>query len=244
MKRKRGRAGESTAPRRVTPPAGPGLSPKFAFLPFLPFAAVSLPPPSAPTAASAASRPTPLAAASGPAPAKPASWLRRKLIQPLLDLLQSGLSPAKLALTVGLGVAFGLGPLLGVTTLISSVVALRLRLNVAAMQLVCHLLSPLQLILLLPLLRVGATVLGQGHLLSNMGLTQLRQQIATDGWGVLHLLWRAEVGALLVWALVAAPVVGLLYVGLQPVFKKVLVRQRAAAIAGLRAARSGAQGSW
>lgn len=202
--------------------------------------------PISPSSASSAVVPTPPAGpnpSAGP-PAKPASWLRRKLWQPLLDLLQSGLSPAKLALTVGLGVAFGLAPLFGVTTLISSVVALRLRLNVAAMQLVCHLLSPLQLILLLPLLRVGATVLGQGHLLNNMGLVQLKQWIAADGWGVLHLLWRAELGALLVWTVVAVPVVALLYVGLQPVFRKVVVRQRAAAIASLRAARSGAQGSW
>ena len=157
----------------------------------------------------------------------------------MLDLLQSGLSPAKLALTVGLGVAFGLAPTFGVTTLVSSVVALRLRLNVAAMQLVCHLLSPLQLLLFVPLLRVGATVLGQGEAVQNLGLLQLKQWIAADGWSVLRLLWRAEVGALLVWALVSAPVVALLYVALQPVFRKVVVHQRAAALATLRAERLG-----
>ena len=177
-------------------------------------------------------------------PAPPASWLRRKLVQPLLDLLQSGLSPQKLALTVGLGVAFGLAPTFGLTTIISSAVALRLRLNVAAMQLVCHLLSPLQLLLLVPLLRVGATVFGHGQELKNLRLLALKHWIATDGWGVLRVLWRAEIGATLVWAVVATPVVALLYFGLMPVFRKVVVRQRAAAIAGLRAARSGAQGNW
>ena len=168
--------------------------------------------------------------ASGPdtqPPDKPASWLRRKLVQPLLDLLKSGLSPNKLALTVGLGVAFGLAPTFGVTTLISSVVALRLRLNVAAMQLVCHLLSPLQLIILVPLLRVGATVLGHGHEVKNLRLLQLKQWIAADGWGVLRVLWRAELGAILVWALAAVPAVALLYFGLRPIFKKVAARQQA-----------------
>lgn len=194
--------------------------------------------------------PLPDAAAGPPGgssspPPKPASWLRRKLVQPLLDLLQSGLSPAKLALTVGLGVAFGLAPIFGITTLISSVVALRLRLNVAAMQLVCHLLSPFQLILLVPLLRVGATVLGHGEEMKNMRLVQLKQWIAADGWGVLRLLWRAELGAMLIWAVGSVPVVALLYVGLQPVFKKVVVRQRAATLARLRAERiGGASGSW
>ena len=175
----------------------------------------------------------------------PAGWLRRKLVQPLLDVLQSGLSPQKLALTVGLGVAFGLAPTFGITTLVSSAVALRLRLNVAAMQVVCHLFSPLQLILLVPFLRLGATVLGHGHDVQNLRLLQLKKWIAADGWGVLRVLWRAELGAMLVWAAVSAPVVAALYVGLQPVFNKVLVRQRAAALAALRAARvAGSQGAW
>lgn len=203
-------------------------------------------PSSSPSFTPPAAAPFPAApGAEPPQAAKPASWLRRRLIQPVLDLLQSGLSPAKLALTVGLGVAFGLAPMFGITTLVSSVVALRLRLNVAAMQLVCHLLSPLQLLLLVPLLRVGATVLGQGQAVKNLGLVQLKQWIAADGWGVLRLLWRAEVGALLVWALVSAPVVALLYVALQPVFRKVVVRQRAATLAALRAERiGGAAGRW
>ena len=155
------------------------------------------------------------------------SWLRRELIQPVLDLLKSGLSPDKLALTVGLGVAFGLAPTFGVTTLISSVVALRLRLNVAAMQLVCHLLSPLQLLLLVPLLRVGATVVGHGHAVKHLRLLQLKNWIATDGWGVLRVLWRAELGAILVWAVASVPLVALLYFGLKPLFRRIVVRQQA-----------------
>lgn len=206
----------------------------------------SVPPVPAPEIQNAAPVPRAPGTGHGPgsAPAPAAGWLRRRLIQPLLELLQSGLSPAKLALTVGLGVAFGLAPTFGITTLVSSAVALRLRLNVAAMQLVCHLLSPLQLILLVPFLRLGATVLGYGHEVKNLRLLQLKQWIANDGWGVLRVLWRAELGAILVWAAVSAPVVAALYVGLQPLFKKVVVRQRAAALAALRAARGGAQGAW
>ena len=174
--------------------------------------------------------PTPAAAAAPfPTPAKAPGWLRRRLIQPLFNLLQSGLSPAQLALTVGLGVAFGLAPTIGLTTILSSAVALRLRLNVAAMQLVVHVLSPLQLLLLVPLLRAGATVLGHGEEVRHLRLPELKKLIADDGWGVLRLLWRAELGAVLIWALASVPVVALLYVGLKPVFKRVLVRQQAAA---------------
>ena len=157
--------------------------------------------------------------------APPRTWLQRRLADPFMSLLKAGLSPGSLALTVGLGVAFGLAPTFGLTTIISTAVALRLRLNVAAMQLVCHVLSPLQLLLLLPLLRWGATLLGQGRAVASISLDQIRAMVKTDGWGsVLHLLWRAELGALLIWAVAAVPVVLGLYVGLRPLFKRLITR--------------------
>jgi uncharacterized protein (DUF2062 family) len=80
----------------------------------------------------------------------PRTWVQRRLVDPFMSLLKAGLSPQSLALTVGLGVALGVAPTVGLTTIICTIVALRLRLNVAAIQLVCHLLSPVQLILLRP----------------------------------------------------------------------------------------------
>lgn len=158
----------------------------------------------------------------------PRTWVQRRLLDPFMSLLKAGLSPGSLALTVGLGVAFGLAPTFGITTIISTVVALRLRLNVAAMQLVCHLLSPVQLILILPLMRWGAAMLGHGRAVAGLNITKLKHMISADGWGVLHLLWRAELGALMIWAVAAVPVVIALYFGLKPLFKKVVRRQEEA----------------
>jgi uncharacterized protein (DUF2062 family) len=159
----------------------------------------------------------------------PRTWVQRRLLDPFMSLLKAGLSPRGLALTVGLGVAFGLAPTFGITTIVSTAVALRLRLNVAAIQLVCHLLSPLQLMLLLPFLRWGATILGQGEKVAHLTFEQIKHMASDEGWGsVLHLLWRAELGALMLWALAAVPVVGALYVGLQPLFRKLVQRQEAA----------------
>ena len=59
-------------------------------------------------------KPTPLP----PAP-PPHAWFRRRCIDPFVDLLRSGLSPGRLALAVALGVAFGLMPTFGVTTVVS-----------------------------------------------------------------------------------------------------------------------------
>lgn len=165
----------------------------------------------------------PLPAALPAAP--PRSWLRRRLIDPLFDLLKTGLSPGQLALTVGLGVAFGLIPLFGVTTVLSAATALRLRLNVAAMQLAAHLMSVFQLALLLPMLRAGAGLMGHGAQVDGLTLKSIRQLIAHEGWGpVARLLWRAELGALLIWAVAAVPLVALLYFGLRAVFRRALAR--------------------
>jgi len=166
----------------------------------------------------------------------PRTWIQRHLVDPFLSLLKAGLAPGSLALTAGLGVAFGLAPTFGITTLVSTAVALRFKLNVAAMQLVCHVLSPLQLLLFLPFLRWGATLLGQGREVAHLSMDQIKHMVKVNGWGhVLHLLWRAELGALMIWAIAAVPVVLVLYVGLRPLFKKFITRheqaEEAAAVA-------------
>jgi hypothetical protein len=98
------------------------------------------------------------------------------------------------------------------------------------MQLVCHVLSPVQLLLILPLMRWGAAMLGHGQAVANLSIAKLKHLISADGWGVLHLLWRAELGALMIWAVAAVPVVLLLYIGLQPLFKKIVRRQEEAEV--------------
>ncbi|WP_460503208.1 DUF2062 domain-containing protein, partial [Hymenobacter agri] len=156
----------------------------------------------------------------------PRSWLQRRVLDPLLDQLKAGLAPGQLALTVGLGVAIGLIPAFGLTTLLSAAVALRLRLNVAIMQLATHLMTFFQLALLIPLLRAGAGLMGQGDKVAGLNVARLRQLIDREGWeAVGKLLWRAELGALLLWAAGGAVLVGLLYVVLKPIFASIVARQ-------------------
>ena len=158
----------------------------------------------------------------------PRSWLRRRVLDPFLNLLRAGLSPEQLALTVCLGVAFGLVPLFGVTTLVSVAVALRLRLNVAAMQLAAHLMSIFQVALFIPFLRAGAALMGHREQVANLTVSGLRQLIAQEGWSAVgKLLWRAELGAMLIWAVAAVPLVTIVYFVLRTVFQRVQARQSA-----------------
>jgi len=66
-----------------------------------------------------------------------------------------GLSGGELALILAMGLVLGTFPVLGCPTILCLIAALALRLNVAALQLMNQLTSPLQLALLIPFARVG-----------------------------------------------------------------------------------------
>ena len=86
------------------------------------------------------------------------SWIYRKLIQPFIELLKQGVSPEKLALTIALGVSLGVTPVIGSTTMLCTLAAVTLRLNLPAILLVNGLVYPLQIALLVPFLRGGAWI--------------------------------------------------------------------------------------
>ena len=166
--------------------------------------------------------PEPIVADSTPPP----SWLRRRVIMPVLGLLRQGLSPEQLALTVAVGIGVGLVPLLGAITTLATLAALRLRLNVAAMQLVSHLMTPFQLLIIIPLLRQGARLMGNAQE-KELTLNQIRELFTHDWRAALHLLWRAELGALALWLLGATPLVVVLYFVLKPLFRRMAARKAA-----------------
>ncbi|MBC6609989.1 DUF2062 domain-containing protein [Hymenobacter sp. BT507] len=156
-----------------------------------------------------------------PPPPEPSpSWLRRRVLLPLQNLLKQGLTPHQLALTTAVGVAVGVVPVLGFTTLLGTLAAVRLRLNVAAMLLISHLMSPLQLLFMLPLLRFGAPLLGANA--QTLTLARVRYLFTHDLGGAFTLLWRAELGALLLWLLSAVPLGFLLYFGARPIYQQLL----------------------
>lgn len=86
-------------------------------------------------------------------------FLQRRLVEPLLALLRQGVTPEKLALSLSLGTVIGLVPVLGISTALCAFVAVVLKLNMPAIQLVNYLLTPLQLALIIPQLRFGELLL-------------------------------------------------------------------------------------
>jgi uncharacterized protein (DUF2062 family) len=80
--------------------------------------------------------------------------------QKFMQAIRQGISPRQLAVTCALGVVMGLFPVLGATTLLCLAAALIFKLNLPVIQLVNYLVAPLQIILMLPLIKVGTYVFG------------------------------------------------------------------------------------
>ncbi len=81
------------------------------------------------------------------------NWQHIKAI--FYDALRQGLTPRKLATTCALGIVIGLFPVFGTTTMICFGLAILFRLNIALIQLVNYLVAPLQVLFILPFIRIG-----------------------------------------------------------------------------------------
>lgn len=151
------------------------------------------------------------------------SFLYRKLVRPLLDLLRQGVTPEKIALSVAFGVVLGVFPALGWTTALCAIAAFALRLNLPAIQIVNYFMYPVQLALLLPFFRLGEKLFGAKHL--PLSITQIFDLIHASVWSAIKLLWTTTWHAIIVWGLLAPLVIAMIYFVLAPLLRRALRRQ-------------------
>ncbi|HTB22160.1 MAG TPA: DUF2062 domain-containing protein [bacterium] len=102
----------------------------------------------------------------------------------MLAQLTRGLSPRRAALALALGAWLGLVPILGATIGLCLLAGALLRLNHAVLQAANLLVYPLQLILLIPFLNLGAWAFGSGPL--NLDLSGLPGRMRSAPWAVLR----------------------------------------------------------
>lgn len=89
----------------------------------------------------------------------PNFWQRR-IVHPIVAQLTQGITPDRIALTLGVGLACGVFPFLGFTTALCFVAAAALRLNQPIIHVVNQLLWPVQLALIPVYVRLGAALFG------------------------------------------------------------------------------------
>jgi uncharacterized protein (DUF2062 family) len=83
--------------------------------------------------------------------------------EPLRAFLKQGMSPRRLALCVAIGIVVGNIPILGLSTLLCTAIALVFRLNLPAIQVVQAAMAPTQILLIIPFVRLGEWLLHAPH---------------------------------------------------------------------------------
>jgi uncharacterized protein (DUF2062 family) len=145
-------------------------------------------------------------------------FLKRKLVDPLIALLKQGVSPDSLALCVAVGIAIGLVPVLGVSTLLATAVALLFKLNLPAIQIAQVSMSAFQLLLIVPFVRLGEwmTHAAAQPVSISAGLALMKHGI----WQTVVVLKDAIIHASIAWIAVAPIGIFVLYRILKPVFER------------------------
>lgn len=157
------------------------------------------------------------------------AFFRRRLVDPIIELLRQGVTPDKIALSLAFGLGLGIFPVLGVSTILCTIVALMLRLNLPAIQLVNYLAAPLQLVLIIPFVRVGEHLLQLAP--QPLSISEGFRILATGVVNAVVILWDAIVHAALGW-IVTGP---LIIYGLYRLFRPLLTRAAGARATGATA---------
>lgn len=141
----------------------------------------------------------------------------KSMKQKVAVALRQGISPARLALTLALGFAIGCIPVVGIPTLLCAGLALALRLNLPAIQAANYAAFPMQLLLIVPFVRLGGWIFPSGSrhaatagtLLHGSSLNLMAQLSGMAG----H--------ALLGWLVIAVPAVVLITATLTPLLRRI-----------------------
>jgi uncharacterized protein (DUF2062 family) len=146
------------------------------------------------------------------------SFLKRKFVIPILDMLRQGITPEKIALSIALGITLGITPVLGSTSILCFLAAIAFRLNVPAIQLVNYAVYPLQFALLIPFIRLGGWMFGAAPM--SLTLQQIIDLVRTHPSTALQTLWLATLHALAAWLVIGFLASTTIYFLLKPILKK------------------------
>jgi uncharacterized protein (DUF2062 family) len=150
------------------------------------------------------------------------NWLYRRVALPILALLRMGATPEKLAWSIAVGLLIGINPILGSTTVLCLSIAFLLRLNIAASQLGNHVVYPLELILVIPFIRIASRIFHTAPM--PLSAPQLLHAARQDPLGLSRQLWLWEWHAFLLWIVIAIIAIPPIALALTPLLRRLLKR--------------------
>ena len=145
-------------------------------------------------------------------------FVRQRVITHILDLLKRGVTPEKLAFSIAAGAVLGVFPFIGATMILCALAGQVFRLNHIAIQAVNYAVYPLQILLLVPFVRLGEWMLqAEAFPVTPSAVLAMLNEGAVKT--IVH-FWTAILHAVLAWTVTALPVGLLIYLIFLPLLRR------------------------
>ncbi|KAJ3681432.1 hypothetical protein LUZ60_015921 [Juncus effusus] len=151
------------------------------------------------------------------------AWLNNKIVDPLLQILKKGAEPKVLAFSTALGITIGVFPIFGVTVFLCgfAIAVLRDRCHGPTVMLFNFIVTPLEISLVIPFLRLGEGLSGGAQ----FPLSKDAFKLIITGQASSELLF-AVFNALLGWFVASPFILGAIYFATIPCFKYLVKKFR------------------
>jgi uncharacterized protein (DUF2062 family) len=148
---------------------------------------------------------------------------------PIVAQLTQGITPEKIALTLAVGSAFALFPVLGTTTLLCFLVAIALRLNQPIVQLINQALWPVHIPVIFGCVRLGEAIFGAPR--ARLSIRHMHDLLWSDPRLFLHQFGLTVLYAMVAWAVLAPFYITAVYYIARPLMREITFLKHKAEIA-------------
>lgn len=138
---------------------------------------------------------------------------------PIVAQLTQGITPEKIALTLAVGSAFALFPILGTTTLLCFLVAIALRLNQPIVQLINQALWPAHIPAIYGCVRLGEAIFGAPR--AHFSIHHMNDLLWSEPRLFLHQFGLTALYAVVAWAVLAPFYITVIYYITLPITRRV-----------------------
>lgn len=157
---------------------------------------------------------------AAPVPAAPPrTFWQRRVRDPVVAQLTQGITPEKLALTIAVGSAIALFPILGTTSFLCLVAGIALRLNQPIMQLINQAFWPIHVAAIYGCVRLGESIFQAPHV--SFHLKRMNELFWHSPTKFLHDYGATAFYAIAAWAVLTPFYIALVYFVLKPIFREI-----------------------
>jgi len=141
----------------------------------------------------------------------------KKYWEKFKELFKQGITPKQLALSITVATVVSLFPIFGISTIILTALAVRLKLNLPIMIALSYIVEPIKAILFIPFINIGESLMGTEHTL--LTFEAIKASYALSFWSTMKSLSYELLCGFMGWVITIVPASILFYFLLKKVLK-------------------------